>query len=466
MPTYWRNPMKTNRIYLSALLFFAVSFFPWRLSGAGADQNTPLPEPLSMAEAIQIAVKQNPEIKAARFHMDAVKSNSIKAQSGFFPQLNFSQSFNRTTNPMWAFGTKLNQSVITQADFDPQRLNDPDAINNFASTFALSWSIYEGGRTKLGWEQAKQNLSIASLTLERTRQNVIAQTAAAYVGLVLAQKNIMVIKQALDTATANLKMIQSRYDSGFVVKSDLLRAKVRIADLEQQYLLAKSRFRIGEAMLNASMGSGDANPLNPVTPLTIGSEINETIDNWINIALSKRPEMENLRLEEEIAKKEVKKSRAGHYPDVNLIGNYEINSEDFSDSADNYTLGAVVRVNIFSGNRISEETKTAKSMLSRVQEMQKSMELGIKVQTREAFLKAQSARERIQVVKISVDQAEESLRIVKNRYNNGLLTIVGLLDAEVARQQAHTNYFKALHDYKVARIALALASGTINTDFQ
>ncbi|MGD8981538.1 MAG: TolC family protein, partial [Desulfobacterales bacterium] len=386
-------------------------------------------------------------------------------QSGFFPKVNFSQSFNRTTNPMWAFGTKLNQSVITQADFDPQRLNDPDAINNFASTFALSWSIYEGGRTKLGWEQAKQNLSIASLTLERTRQNVIAQTAAAYVGLVLAQKNIMVIKQALDTATANLKMIQSRYDSGFVVKSDLLRAKVRIADLEQQYLLAKSRFRIGEAMLNASMGSGDANPLNPVTPLTIGSEINETIDNWINIALSKRPEMENLRLEEEIAKKEVKKSRAGHYPDVNLIGNYEINSEDFSDSADNYTLGAVVRVNLFSGNRISEETKTAKSMLSRVQEMQKSMELGIKVQTREAFLKAQSARERIQVVKISVDQAEESLRIVKNRYNNGLLTIVGLLDAEVARQQAHTNYFKALHDYKVARIALALASGTINTDF-
>jgi len=458
--------MKTKRIYLLALLFFTVSFFPPLLSSAAADQDTSLPEPLSMGEAIQIAVEQNPEIKAARFQMDAVKSNSLKSQSGFYPQLNFSQSFNRTTNPMWAFGTKLNQSVITQADFNPVSLNDPDAINNFASTFALSWSIYEGGRTKLGWEQAKQNLSIASLTLERTRQNVIAQTAAAYVGLVLAQKNIMVIKQALETATANLKMIQSRYDSGFVVKSDLLRAKVRMADLEQQYLLAKSRFKIGEAMLNASMGSGDANPLNPVTPLSIDSEISETIDNWINMALSKRPEIENLRLKEEIAKKEVEKSRAGHYPDVNLIGNYEINSEDFSDSADNYTLGAVVRVNIFSGNRISEETKAAKSMLSWVQEMQKSLELGIKVQAREAFLKAKSARERIRVAKIAVSQAEEGLRIVKNRYNNGLLTIIHLLDAELARQQANTNYFKSLHDYKVARIELALASGTIDTNFQ
>jgi outer membrane protein len=457
--------MKTIRMHLYFLLFVAVSFSFPLFAGAADDQNNPLPESLSMAEAIHIAVEKNPEIKAAQFQVDAVKSNSVKAQSGFYPQLNFMQSFNRTTNPMWAFGTKLNQGVITQADFNPVSLNDPDAINNFASTFSLSWSIYEGGRTKLGWEQAKQNLSVASLTLERTRQNVIARTAAAYVGLVLSQKNIMVTKQAFETATANLKMIQSRYDSGFVVKSDLLRAMVHIADLEQQHLLAESRFKINEAMLNASMGSGEANPLNPVTPLTISSEIQGTVDTWIDTALSKRPEMENLRLEEEIAKKEIAKSQSGHYPDVNLVGNYEINSEDFSDSADNYAIGAVVRVNIFSGNRISEETKAAKSMLSRIREMQKSIELGIKVQARKAFLKSKSARERIRVAKIAVDQAEEGLRIVKNRYNNGLLTIVGLLDAELARQQAHTNYFRALHDYKVARIELALASGTIDTDF-
>jgi outer membrane protein len=261
-------------------------------------------------------------------------------------------------------------------------------------------------------------------------------------------------------------MITSRYNSGFIVKSDLLRANVHIADLEQQWLLSESQFKINEAILNTSMGSGEADPLNPVTPLNISSEISGTIDNWIGIALSKRPEMENLRLEEEIAKKEVEKSRAGHYPDLNLVGNYEINSEDFSDSADNYTIGAVMRVNLFSGNRITEETKAAKSLLKRVQEIQKSLELGIKVQVREAFLKAKCARKRIDVAKTAVDQAEEGLRIVKNRYNNGLLTIVDLLDAELARQQARTNYFKALHDYKVARVDLELSAGILDKDFK
>jgi len=457
--------MKTIRMHLCFLLFIALFFFFPIFADATDDQNTSLPEPISMTEAIHIAVEQNPEIKAALYQMEAVKSNSVIAQSGFYPQLNFSQSFNRTTNPMWAFGTKLNQAAITQGDFDPARLNDPDPINNFTSNFSASWSVFEGGRTKLGWEQAKQNLSIASLTLERTRQKVIDQTAKAYVGLVLAQKNIIVTKEALDTSNANLNMIQSRYNSGFVVKSDLLRAMVHIADLKQQQLLAESRFQINEAMLNASMGSEEAGSLNPVTPLTIGTEISGTIDTWIETALSKRPEIENLRLKKEIAKKEVEKSRAGHYPDVNLIGNYEINSEDFSDSADNYTIGAVMRVNLFSGNRISQETKAAKYLLSRIQEMQKSIELGIKVQVREAFLTAKSARKRIEVAKTAMDQAEEGLRIVKNRYNNGLLTIVGLLDAELARQQAHTNYFKVLHDYKIARVELELAAGTLDTDF-
>ena len=464
--TVERGDMKPIIYRLSPWILAAISFIVFIFARASIAQNTNSPECLTLSEAIQMAVEQNPEIKAARFQVEMIKSEVTQARSGFFPQIYFTETFNRTTNPMWATGAKMLQGNLTQADFDLDKLNDPDAINNFASAVSMSWSVYNGGRTKIGWEQAKQNMSIASLTLERTRQNVIARTATAYVGLVLAQKNIMVTKQALETSNANLNMIRSRYNSGFVVKSDLLRAMVHIADLEQQQLLAESRFKINESMLNASMGSGKADPLNLVTPLTMGADINGAIDTWINTALSKRPEMQNLRLEEEIAKKQVEKSRAGHYPDVNLVGNYEINSEDFSDSADNYTIGAVMKINIFSGNRITEETKAAKFLLARIREMEKSMKLGIQVQAREAFLKAKSARERIRVAKIAVDQAEEGLRIVKNRYNNGLLTIVGLLDAELARQQAHTRYFRALHDYKVARIELVLAAGTIDTDFQ
>jgi len=458
--------MKPIIYKISLWILTAVSSIFLTITAETAAQNIPLPESLTLSEAIKIAVDQNPEIKAARFQVEMMKSEVTQARSGFFPQIYFTETFNRTTNPMWATGAKMLQGNLTQADFDLDKLNDPDAINNFAYAVSMSWSVYDGGQTTIGWKQARQNHAAASLMLKRAGQEVITRTAKAYVGLLLAQENLVVIVQTLETAKANLKMVRSRFESGFVVKSDFLRANVRIAELEQQRLEAESQVKVAQAMLNASMGMSTDKPLNLVTPFKKCEETKGSVEQWINIAFSNRPDLERMRYQEDMAKKEIDKSRAGHLPDLDLVGNYEINSEDFSDTENNYAIGAVMHLNLFSGHRISAKTKAAKSSLLRIQEFRKGMELNVGVQARESFLKAQSAWKRIQVAKAAVDQAKEGLRIVRNRYNNGLLTIVGLLDAEVAYQQARTNHFKALHDYKVARIQLALAAGIIDSDFQ
>ena len=385
----------------------AISFIVFIFAKTSVAQNKPLPKPLTLSEAIQIAAKQNPEVKAAHSQVEMVKSEVIQARSGFFPQIYFSETFNRTTNPMWAIGTKMIQGDISQADFDPDNLNDPDAINNFASAVSMSWSVYDGGQTKIGWQQAQQNHAAASLTLKRIEQKVITRTAKAYVGLLLAQENLIVIIQTLKTAKANLKMVRSRFESGFVVKSDFLRANVRIAELEQQRLEAESQVKVAKAMLIASMGMSTDKPLNLVTPFKKCEETKGSAEQWINVALSNRPDLERMTYQEDMAKKEIDKSRAGHYPNLDLVGNYEIDSEDFSDTENNYNIGAVMRVNLFSGHSISAKTKAAKSSLLRIKELRKGMELNVGLQTRKSFLKAQSAWKRIQVAKTAVDQAKE-----------------------------------------------------------
>jgi outer membrane protein TolC len=125
----------------------------------------------------------------------------------------------------------------------------------------------------------------------------------------------------------------------------------------------------------------------------------------------------------------------------------------------------MVRLNLFSGHRISGKTREAKASLQQIQSVYENMKLGIRVETQQAFLQALSTWKQIQVAETSVRQSEESLRIVKNRYKNGLLTIVGLMDAEVALQQARIRHFRSLHDYKISRIMLAKAAGIIDIDF-
>jgi len=424
------------------------------------------PVALTLSEAVQTAVAQNPRISAAAFQVESSEAQITQVRSGLLPQIYFSEAYNHTTNPMWAFGTKLNQEQITMQDFEPARLNDPDPINNFASTLSLNWSLYDSGQTRYGRKQAEIGKKTAGLMLDRTRQQVIAQTVAAYIGVLLAQKNLSVIEQTLETSQAHLKMVRIRFENGFVVKSDLLRAQVHIADLEQQRLQAESQVQVAQSFLNAAMGVPVDNLFKLSSPLEAGNEVDGSLENWMERALSLRPELKQLQNREMIAREEINKSQAAHHPSVNLMGNYEFNTEDFSEWGNNYTVGAVVSLNLFSGQRLSARTVQARAALNEVGARQKDLTHGILVQTRQAFLQAQSARKRIRVAAAAVTQAEETLRIVRNRYNNGLFTIVALLDAELALQQARTNHFKAVHDYKVADTQLALAAGTIDENFE
>ncbi|RPJ11558.1 MAG: hypothetical protein EHM30_14340, partial [Desulfobacteraceae bacterium] len=105
------------------------------------------------------------------------------------------ENFSRTNNPMWAFGTKLNQESITASDFDPARLNNPDGINNFITSVTIEWTLFDGGQTWIGFKQAKLENEAAILMLERTREEVIGQTEPPISGL-YSQMSIFILYAA------------------------------------------------------------------------------------------------------------------------------------------------------------------------------------------------------------------------------------------------------------------------------
>ena len=421
---------------------------------------------LTISDAMQLADRQNPRIKAALSQVSAAEHRITQAESGFLPQVFFTETFNHTNNPMWAFGNRLNQEIITQSDFDPARLNHPDPINNFNSALSMEWPVYQGGQTRIGVNQAKLDREAQNLYLTRTRQEVIATAATAYTGLVMAYHHLDVIQKALETARAHLEMIRKRYENGLAVKSDLLRTQVHIAELDQDRIQAETRISMAIAALNAAMGAPGDSSWQLATGLVKGESVHGPIDEWIALAQSHRPDMRYLQLQEKMAEDEIQKSRAAHLPNVHLIGTYELNSPDFRNNGDSYTVGAMMRLNLYSGDRMSAKTRESEAMLGRIRAMRNDMAAGIEVQARQAFLQTQSAWNRISVADAAVSQSEEGLRIVRDRYENGLLTLVSLLDAEVALQSAHVNWYRSLHDYAVARIQLSLAAGTLDANFQ
>ncbi len=436
----------------------------WGLEAAAASAQEVSVAVISLEQAVERALSRHPEIAAASHHLEAGHAAVETARSSLYPQVYLAEKFNHTNNPMWAFGTRLNQQSITREDFDPDRLNDPAAVSNFNTSLAFTWELFNGGRTRTGFKQALWEQEIASVSLQQTRQEIIALTARAYIGHVLAVEHKRVIEQARETARAHLAFIRSRYEGGFVVKSDLLRAQVRQAELEQEDLAAESRVNVARAALNTAMGSLDNPPLQTPNPFREREETEHSMEAWIAKALTHHPDLKRLELVEQIAEKEIEKAKAHHWPNLYLMGSYDVDTRDFSDAGDSYAVGAMARLDLYSGGRTQAGILAGTAARKRAGELKKSARLQISLKTRQAYYEAQSARRRIAVAQGALEQAEEGLRIVENRYRNGMLTLVSLLDAETALREARLNHFRALHDYTAARIALALSAGTLDRE--
>jgi outer membrane protein len=421
--------------------------------------------PLSLEGAIQVALAQNPRIAAAQSQLEASGARITQARSGLLPQVNFSENFSRTNSPTGVFSAKLNQGEFTQQDFDVSRLNNPNSRNNFATVFSVTLPVFNGGQNWIGLSQAKLDQQAVNMAAFQTRQQVLADTVNSYIGVLLAWENLVVVEESLNTAKAHLDLVSSRLRNGLVVKSDLLRAEVRVAELEQEKLQAQSQFEISRASLNATIGLEVNRVFCLTTPLERGSKLSGSLTDWTDKAMEYRPDLTQLKLQEMMAEKEVSKSKAAHLPSVHLVGNYEINSEDFSETNDNYTVGAMLRLNLFSGYNLQSRISEANARLRQVRAARQQLELAVAVQVKQAFLQARSSWQSIKVAQGAVAQAEEGLRIVRNRYESGLYTIVNLLDAELALQQARTNYLRSLHYYKVATTQLTLAAGTLDENF-
>jgi outer membrane protein len=422
--------------------------------------------PLFLQDAIESALEKNPKIDAAQSRVSASIERITLAKSGFYPRVYISEAYQLTTNPMWAFGMKLNQEIIAQKDFDPASLNDPSSIDNFNTMLWMTWPLFDSGQTWFGRQQAEMSHQASAAGLNRARQEVVSQTVAAYTDLVFEKESVAVVDQALQTAKTHLRLIENRYNSGLTVKSDLLRARVHISELEQQQVETTSQCMVAQAVLSSVMGEETLNDVLPATLLEQKEVPAKELAEWIDMALAGRSDLQEIQFYEQAARTEIKKSRSAHWPSVNLNGSYEINTADFDDTSNNYTVGANVTLNLFSGHGITARERESLYRYNETSANLRALNQKIQLETRSAYYKLRSAEKRIHSAELCVEAAMENLRIVGNRYNNGQVSIVSLLDAELTLNRAKNNLNMALKDHIQSRAQLALAVGNLDASFR
>ncbi len=418
---------------------------------------------LTLSEAVKTALQKHPALRAAGYQAEAAASGVEQARSGFFPRVDLSEGFSRSDNPVYAFGSLLNQGRFTSGDFAVERLNHPDAITNWRTNLSGSVPLFLGGRTVLGYQQAQLGRSAAEQARLRAEQEVIFGVVRAYSAVLLSREALATVQAAVRTAEANLAAAESRYEAGLVVASDALAARVRLARLREEAIAAANQVRLSNSALNEAMGVPLDQSRRVTGRLDLPPAPSEPLDGLEAVAMLHRPDYRQVDLEARRLEKEVLRAKGALLPTMHLMGNYEVNNYRFaSDGQDSWSVGVVLNLNLFNGGGDHARIVEAQANHQRAVAQRERLANAIGLEVHDAFLAHQTARERVVVAREAVAQAEESLRIVQDRYDAGLTTIVELLDSETTLTAARTNLTRTLYDATVSQARLDLSLGRID----
>jgi len=418
-------------------------------------------EPLSLDQAVETALKNHPNLKAADAQVDAAQANVLRSRSGFLPKVSLSETWSRTDNPLMVLGTKLNQASVAPADFNPTVMNDPDPMSNYNTRLSVMQPVFNGGKEYLGVTQAKLGREAAVQDRNRSRQETVFNVVKAYYGLLLAREYHKVALQSLETSAANVKLADARYTAGAVLQSDLLRAKVQYAEVKEMATRSENGVKLAAANLSFAMGVPQDSVFEVAGALA-AQEMKEDLNGTITEALSLRPDLVSLGLNRKNAEANVKQARTDYVPSLNLMGQVDWNSDRVAGSdAKSWAVMAVLQWNLFDGMVTTSRVREAAANSGRMRALDEQMRSGVQLQVRQAYYGLAASIDRIAATSSSVQEAEEGFRIVQKRYEAGMTTLVDVLGAENALIRAKTGALQALYDNNVAAAELKLAAGTL-----
>lgn len=419
--------------------------------------------PLSLQDAVKLALEKHPSVEAGRNAVKAAEMRIGEARGGYLPKLNYSENWAHGNNPVFVFGSLLTQHQFGADNFAIGTLNRPDALNNFQSQLTVDQVVYDGGQTRLAVKSADLVRGMSAEDQRGVNMNAIAGVVRAYHGAVLAAESLKVANEAVRSAEADLNRAEAIRAAGMATDADVLSIRVHLAAVREQQIRRKADVEVALAALNEALGLPLSEAHDLSTPLTAVSIKEVPLADYEKESLAERPEARQARLATGLAENQGAAARSALLLQVVAHAGFEADRQRFATRGGaNWMASISLRWNLFNGFADKARIDEAAYGLERARALETQAGGQIRLQVRRAYADFQSAKQRIEVAEAAVSMAEESLRITKNRYESGLSNVTDLLRTETALLEARTRRLAAVYDERLAALNLELAAGSLS----
>ncbi len=418
---------------------------------------------LTLEEAVRLALESNPDLAVDEPGQAAARAEYQAARAGYLPRIDLEQSYLAGNNPVFVFSTLLTQERFTEANFALPSLNSPSPEDNWQSRATLQQSLWDFGRTRTQRKMAATGVQIADQMHEDHRRQVLLAVIDAYYSVTLSGEALETAQTALKSAESIAAQAKARVEEGIAVEADLLRSRVYLSTTLQQEILASGQLETARARLNRLMGRPLAESVGTTAVLEPFEAELPPEEDLLNNQKQRRPDFINLLTELKQAELAVSARKKEFLPMLTGFGSMEMNNPSLDTfGGNNWSAGVTLSWNLFSGGSRMSKLDAAKLRLEQKQRQVEATESAMALELRNALVQYHSAEKQVAAARAAEAQAQESLRILKNRYDAGLATMTDLLSAETARSSARTNLSRAIYLQRLSLAQVEYVAGILS----
>lgn len=437
-----------------ALLALAALTFP----GGPLAAQEPDSVRLTLEEAVEEALRGNSGLGAAQARAEAAEKGAQAAEGFLYPMVQATAGVTRTDDPVGVFGTKLRQGRFTAEDFDLPALNDPSAVNDWTAGLGVQWDVADYAR----WverDAGDARSRAAHAMVDRTREGTILRTRILYVGAVRAEAALEAVQAAEASAAATTDRVRRRVQEGMGTEADLLQAEAALSGVRAQRLHAQSAVVDAREALGNHLGWSDDRipvPGDGADVLTRGDVAPEPPAT----ELTSRADLVAGRAGVEAAQAEARAVQARRLPSVQAFGMLSSHAPDFSGEREaNWTMGLQLSVPLFTGFSLTRGTEAAQAQARALALEQDQREREARTEVRSAHRRVETAREALESARAAAEAAQEAVRLLRRRYEEGMVTIADLLQAEAQSASLNRGVVDAEANLSVALASLDFVRG-------
>lgn len=415
-------------------------------------------QPITLQQALGLAQRNNRELQAARLTLEGNQSSLQEALADEFPTASLTADFTRSDS------AQSELSIGRQADnpfnqFLGNSDDDDTTSTSFNGTLQLSYDLYTAGRRSASIRSAEEQIHLQQLEVERLSEQLRLNVSNGYYALQEADAQVEISQAAVTDAARSLRDAQLLEQAGLGTRFDVLQAQVSLANANQDLTTAISQQRISRRQLVRLLSLAQSVEISAADPIEVAGEWSLSLEQSIVLAYKNRAELEQQLVQQDINEQQRRIALAAIRPQASLNASYNILGvlDDNLGPADGFSLGARLQWNFFDGGAARARARVAQTNIAIAQTRFADQRNQVRLDVEQAFFDLNANAENIQTASFALEQAQESLRLARLRFQAGVGTQADVITQQTELTRARGNRLRAILDYNRALASLQRA---------